>query len=114
VFLVPQLRVHHQSQYLATFLWDDRLAFDRIRAFIGAFGMAREVYDDRLVFLKRRSAPSFPPQCFVDDSLKACSVGRGCRTRHPGRVVIDKGDRPTFCINLALHEVCVEEKEQHR
>jgi hypothetical protein len=33
--------------------------------------MAREVYDDRLVFLKRRSAPSFPLQCFVDDSLKA-------------------------------------------
>lgn len=112
MLLIPQLRVHHQSQYLAAFLWDDLLAFDRIRAFVCAFGIAREMYDDRLAFLERRSAPSLPLQCFVDDSLNAYSVGLCCRARHPGRVVVDKGDRSTFCIDLALYEVCIKEKEQ--
>jgi hypothetical protein len=54
--------------------------------------MAREVYDDRLVLLKRRPAPSLSRQCSVDDNLDAYSVSFCYRTHHLVRVVVDKRD----------------------
>lgn len=88
----------------------DDLVLDDKRVCVEFSCILGEVNDRRLLNVKCRTASTLPSQSVINNGLDLLMVEQCCWTRDPSSKVVNKRNRATICINLSLHQICIEEE----
>jgi hypothetical protein len=111
VFLVFEFRIHYDAKDLDMVFGLHGLSLNGEWLRVQFVGLRGKVYNGSFLCFKRRSTPSFPVECLIDDCFNTLPVALRGRSGHSRGEVIHESNRSSLAVDLPLYEVCVEEEE---